>query len=147
MDRPRRPLGICCGVLAWATKASQPEVAMSRRDDLRELERAAWRALSSDGDAAADFYAEVLAFDVLMLLPGGLVIDNRAKVIESMRGAPWTSFDLANERVLDLTEDSAVVAYQATARRDGGEYTSLFKSIYVQEGGSWKLALHQQTPL
>ncbi|MGI8575519.1 MAG: nuclear transport factor 2 family protein [Egibacteraceae bacterium] len=120
---------------------------MSQHDCLLALERTAWEALSSSGDAAADYYAEVLAGKVLMLLPGGLVIDDRAKVIDSMRGAPWTSFELADERVLELTGDSAVVAYRATAQRDGGEYTALFTSTYVREGGSWRLTVHQQTPV
>lgn len=82
-----------------------------------------------------------------MLLPGGLVIDDRARVIESMRGTPWTSFELTDERVLPLTEESAVVAYRATARREGDDYTALFNSTYVREGNSWRLALHQQTPV
>lgn len=38
---------------------------MDRHETLLDLERAAWRALSSDGDAAAEFYREVLADDVL----------------------------------------------------------------------------------
>ena len=115
--------------------------------DLLELERAGWQALSAGGDEAASFYAEVLAKDVLMLLPGGMVVDDRDRVIDSMRGAPWTSFELTDERVLDLSRDSAVVAYQATARREGSEYRALFNSTYVRENDSWKLALHQQTPL
>lgn len=120
---------------------------MSAHDDLLELERAAWKALSSDGDSAAGFYEQVLARHVLMLLPGGLVIDDRAQVVDSMRGAPWASFELSNERVLQLTEGSAVVAYQATARRGKSDYTALFNSTYVREGDSWRLAVHQQTPV
>jgi len=34
--------------------------------------------------------------------------------------------------VLELNEASAVVAYKATARRDGGQYTALFNSTYVR---------------
>lgn len=83
---------------------------MSQHDDLLRLERAAWEALSSSGAAAATFYAEVLAGDVLMLLPGGLVLDDRTQVIDSMRGTPWTSFELSDERVVELTDDCAVVA-------------------------------------
>lgn len=120
---------------------------MPQHDDLLELERASWEALSSGGDAAVTFYAKVLAREVLMLLPGGLVIDDRAHVIESMRGSPWTSFELTEERVLPLTGDSAVVAYRATARRDGDDYTALFNSTYVREGAAWRLAVHQQTPV
>ena len=119
---------------------------MDTSDELVELERAAWDALSTDGAAAA-FYEEVLATDVLMLLPGGMVIDDRDAVIHSMQGAPWSSFELADERVHRLTDTSAVVAYRATARRGDQEYTALFNSTYVREGEAWRLALHQQTPL
>lgn len=120
---------------------------MSSPESLIDLEHEAWVALSTSGDAAAAFYERVLAEDVLMLLPGGLVIDDRARVIESMRGAPWTSFELSDERVLALTDSSALVAYRATARRGDDHYTALFNSTYVRQGDSWRLAVHQQTPI
>jgi hypothetical protein len=120
---------------------------VTAQNELIALERAAWEALSSDGEAAAKFYSDVLAEDVLMLLPGGLVIDDRSTVIESMRGTPWSSFEMTDERVLELTDSSAVVTYQATAVREGDEYKALFNSTYVRRNGSWKLALHQQTPI
>ena len=121
---------------------------MSRHAELIDLERAAWKALSTSGEAAVEFYDEVLAKDVLMLLPGGMTIDDRATVVDSMRQAAWRSFELSDERVFDLTDGSAVVAYRATAERDGAEpYTALFNSTYVREGGDWRLALHQQTPV
>ena len=83
-----------------------------------------------------------------MLLPGGMVLDDRGDVIESMSGSPWTSFELSDERVFELGEGSAVVAYRATAQREGGEpYTALFNSTYVREDGAWRLAVHQQTPI
>ena len=119
---------------------------MDPHDALVDLERAAWRALSSD-DAAATFYGDVLAGEVLVLLPGGLVIDDRDLVIESMGGAPWDSYELADERVLELTPASAVVAYRARARRGDVDYEALVASTYVLEGGSWRLAVHQQTPV
>ena len=121
---------------------------MSDRQDLLELERHSWEALSSGGEAAAEHYTEVLADDVLMLLPGGLVIDDRQKVIDSMRGAPWDAFDIVDERVLALDGRSAVVAYRATARRGDHVYEALFNSTYVRDdSGSWRLVLHQQTPV
>ena len=115
--------------------------------ELIALEREAWMALSSSGEASAEFYARVLADDVLMLLPGGMVIGDRAQVIDSMHGAPWDSFKLVDERVLELGEDSAAVTYRATARRQGSNYEALFNSTYVRVDGEWRLALHQQTPV
>ena len=87
---------------------------MSQHDELIDLERAAWKALSTSGDAAAEFYDEVLAKDVLMLLPGGMTIDDRATVVDSMHQADWTSFELSDERVLDL--DRRAVRWWRTRR-------------------------------
>jgi hypothetical protein len=115
-------------------------------DELLDLERRGWDALCTEG-AAADFYREVLARRVLMLFPGGMVIDDRDAVISSMSGPPWRSYELDDTRVLRLTDDTAVVAYRATAVREDEPYTALIASTYVREDGAWKLAVHQQTPV
>jgi hypothetical protein len=115
--------------------------------ELLELEHAAWEALSTSGDAATTFYGEVLADDVLMLLPGGMVIDDRQQVVDSMGGAPWDSYELIDERVLPLDDDTAVVAYRGRARRGDLDYEALFNSTYVRADGGWRMALHQQTPV
>ena len=81
-----------------------------------------------------------------MLLPGGLVIDDRAAALEAMGGAAWESYELRDERVLELNDACAVVAYTGTARRAGNEYRALFNSTYVRVSGAWRLAVHQQTP-
>jgi hypothetical protein len=115
--------------------------------ELLQLERSAWEALSTSGDAATTFYAEVLADDVLVLMPGGMVIDDRQQVIDSMGGAPWDAFELTDERVLPLDGDTAVVAYRGRAQRGDLNYEALFTSTYVRSGGGWRMALHQQTPV
>ena len=120
---------------------------MDRHETLLDLEHAGWRALSTGGAAASDYYRDVLADDVLMLFPGGFVIDDRDTVIQSMDGPPWTSYELADERVYDLNAESAVVAYRAKATREGTDYEALFNSTYIRVGDDWKLALHQQTPV
>jgi hypothetical protein len=123
------------------------EDAMATQHDLVELEREAWQALCTDGDTAATYYETVLADDVLVLLPGGLVVDDRQQVIDSMRGAPWDEFELTDERVLELNSQTSVVAYRAKARRGDHDYEALLNSTYVRENGAWRLALHQQTPV
>ena len=122
-------------------------VGAADRAELLDLERRGWRALATSGDAAAAFYREVLAARVLFLLPGGMVIDDRAQIIEAMSGPPWSTFELAEERVVPLGADGGLVAYRARARRQDVDYEALFASTYVRSGGAWKLAVHQQTPI
>jgi hypothetical protein len=117
------------------------------RDHLIELERAGWTALSTNGDVAAHFYEEVLAEEALMLLPGGTLLHEREQIITAMRGAPWDTFALSDEHLLQLRPDCAVLTYRASAIRGDLHYTALFNSTYVLEGGTWRLALHQQTPV
>lgn len=112
-----------------------------------EVERAGWRALSTGGDEAARFYQEVLAAEAVMLLPGGMVLDDRQQIIASMQGVPWDSFELSGERVLPLGRDGAAVAYRVSATRGGQKYEALINSTYVLDGDEWRLALHQQTPV
>ncbi len=52
---------------------------MSTPSELIDLERSARQALTDSGEAAVAFYDKVLAQDVLMLFPGGMVIDDRAR--------------------------------------------------------------------
>ena len=62
-----------------------------------------------------------------------------------MGGAPWSGYELQDERVLELDGDTAVVVYRGTATRGGEDYEALFNS--VRKNGDWRLALHQQTPV
>ena len=41
----------------------------------------------------------------------------------------------------------AALTYRGSARRGDHTYDALFTSTYVYEAGSWKLAVHQQTPI
>ncbi len=120
---------------------------MTDADELLELERSGWNALSTGGDAAASFYGDVLAEQTLMLMPGGMVIDDRQEALTAMSGAPWESFELENERVVRLTDDCALVAYRAHARRGDSTYDAWCASTYVRDTAGWRLAVHQQTPV
>jgi hypothetical protein len=115
-------------------------------DDVLALERAGWRALTTEGEAAG-FYEEVLADDVLFLLPGGMGLDDRAAAVRSMAGVPWDEHELAEERVVPLGSGAAVVAYRARARRGEDAYEAWCASTYVLVDGGWRLAVHQQTPV
>jgi hypothetical protein len=114
---------------------------------LVELEEQGWRALSESGAAAREFYERVLDRAVVMLLPGGMVLDDRAAIIEAMSGKPWSSYQLRDLRAFHPTPDTGVVTYEVSAQRDGGPpYSALLSSLYVRRDDGWKLTFHQQTP-
>jgi hypothetical protein len=116
------------------------------REELLDLERAGWQALSSSADEAATFYGGILVEACLMLLPGGIVLEGREQVVSSMLGPSWDWFELDQARVLELADDVAVLAYHARARRGATGYRAWVNSTYVRRGREWRLALHQQTP-
>lgn len=119
---------------------------MNQADELIALETEGWEALSAGGAAATDFYEHVLDDTVVMLLPGGLRMSDRHAILQSMGGAPWSSFAIEDPQVQWLGPDGAIVVYGVVAQRDGTAYSALVSSAYVRRGGAWRLALHQQTP-
>jgi hypothetical protein len=47
------------------------------------------------------------------------------------------------------TDAAALITYMATARwnYESSASKTLCASVYVREGGSWRVAFHQQTPI
>ncbi len=112
---------------------------------LLELEERGWQALSSDAGRA--FYAEHLAADAALIVPG-MVLDKETWLDALRSPRPWAEHRLEDARLVTLTADCATLVYRATARRMGeAAYTALISSTYVRRDGRWLLAVHQQTPL
>jgi hypothetical protein len=80
-----------------------------------------------------------------MLLPGGMVLDDRQAILDSMAGPPWSGYELDGVQAFAPAADTGIVTYGAVARRGGHEYSALMSSVYVRRDGEWRLALHQQT--
>jgi hypothetical protein len=115
---------------------------MDLRDRLVRLEEQFWK-----GDA--DFYRRNLTDDSLMVLPEPVGVLTKDGTVESIgQGARWSDVRFEDVRVMTLDDDTALLTYAATARRDaGGEpYSTLASSAYVRAPDGWKLAFHQQTP-
>ena len=81
-----------------------------------------------------------------MLLPGAMVLDDRAAILDSMSGQPWGGYTLDDVRAFQPTSETGIVTYGAVARRDDQQYSATISSVYVRRGGEWKLVMHQQTP-
>lgn len=120
---------------------------MEPTEDLINLEERGWQALSTGGEAATDFYRQVLDRDVTMLFPGGMVLTDRDTILESMGGQPWATFRFDDPRVSRPTDDTGLVTYGVVAHREGApEYSALISSMYVRRDNGWKLTFHQHTP-
>ncbi len=115
--------------------------------ELLELEERGWRALSTPGDAGKNFYSAVLREDAVMLFPGGIRINGRGPILETLGAQPWESFRIENPAVVPLATDAATLVYKATAQRKGSEpYVALISSTYVRDR-AWQLVVHQHTPV
>jgi hypothetical protein len=108
-----------------------------------EIERGFWKA-AGDRDA----YAADLAADVVHILPGLGVMDRDAVLGAVAEADPWASFEIADARLVAVGDAAAALVYRARACRPGQpDYRAAITSLYRHDGGAWRLALHQQTPL
>lgn len=116
---------------------------MSLEQELLALEERFWRAA---GDP--EFYREHLAEEALMVFPAPFGVFDREAILESVEGAqPWVDVRIEDAYVVRLGP-AAILAYRAAARHENGEpYSTYAGSVYVEDGGRWKLAFHQQTPI
>jgi Domain of unknown function (DUF4440) len=113
-------------------------------DDLLDLEELGWRALSSPDPVT--FCEGWLAEDALVIIPG-MVID-RATFLQALaHEQPCASHRIEQPRTVQLADDSSVLVYRVTARREGQpEFNGILTSAYAKRAGRWQLLLHQQTP-
>jgi hypothetical protein len=112
-------------------------------DHLFSLEEKFWTQ-------GAEYYRRNLAPAAVMVFPDPAGVQVKDDVASSLGPVPrWSRVALEEHRLLELSGSAALVTYKATARRpDGGEpYVARASSAYVRDGGAWKLAFHQQTPL
>lgn len=115
---------------------------MGLKEELLDFEKQFWM-----GDSG--FYEENLAENAVMIFPEPTGFLNRKDVIQSLgEESRWTDVDFSEVQINHISEDVAQLTYRAEANRsDGSEYRTLANSVFVQEGKSWKLISHQQTPV
>ena len=115
----------------------------SPKNEIEELERRGWAALSGPDGAA--FYQDAMAEEGLMVFQG-MVMDKATAIATIREVQPWSTFALSNVRITG-DDNAALVTYQAKAQRAGQpEYEAVMSSVYVRRDGRWLLLLHQQSP-
>jgi ketosteroid isomerase-like protein len=113
--------------------------------DVLEVNEAFYRAFAQrDAEAMAALWAE--AHPVACIHPGWDVLDGRDSVLASWRsilgsgGAPEITCSLAEARVLG--ELAFVTCHEAI-----GTGVLAATNVFVREAGTWRLILHQATPI
>jgi hypothetical protein len=112
--------------------------------ELITAEREGWEALASG--RGGEHYRQHLAANAVMAFPFGVM--SREEAIDAMEAAPpWSSFELVDPKVVELSPDSGIVVYRVSAGRAGEEpYAAIASSTFVRRDGQWLLVFHQQSP-
>lgn len=107
-----------------------------------ELERGFW----TEGP---DHYRAHADDSCLVVFPGMASLLSNAELAETVTGGPrWQDLEIDPKGMIRPAPGVVVIAYEASARRgDEPRYRAAVSSGYVDRGGLWKLAWHQQTPL
>lgn len=106
-----------------------------------------WRLEESFWLGGAETFRSRMADGAIMVFPYPAGIMQGERIAESVAGAPrWRSVVMA-DRTLTRRGNVAVLAYRATAEREGEPIrTMLCASSYVRDEDGWRLISHQQTP-
>ncbi|MEX6465958.1 nuclear transport factor 2 family protein [Dietzia cinnamea] len=112
--------------------------------ELLELEHQGWSSLCDR--SGADFYGRLMTPDGVMVLAHGQVLD-RAEVVTSLNDAlPWRTYEISDERLVELNDDAVALVYTGRASRgDGDEFHALMSTVYRRRHGRWRLALPADT--
>ncbi len=113
------------------------------------VEDAIWRQEENFWLAAPADAAAMLDPDCLMAFPGppGLLVGADA-IRPTLAQAPrWTRVTMTDRAIATPTEDLAVLAYRAEARRgEAPPWRALCTSTWRRTATGWRLVQHQQTP-
>ncbi len=113
---------------------------MTLQNELLKIEKTFW----TGGPEAYQDHCDADCLVVFTDMAGVMKRDDIAKTAQAGR---WTDPKLTLKGFKSLSDSSAVICYDCTARKkDGAPYHAVISSGYVRRTEGWKLAFHQQTP-
>ena len=114
--------------------------------ELLTLEHEGWRSLCTG--TGADFYGRLMIPGAKMVLAHGFALDREAVIASLDDAPPWQSYEISDEQVVEVDDQTAALVYTGRASRTGEpEFRALMSSLYTRRDGQWRLALYQQTPV
>ena len=112
---------------------------MSLETELLAIDRKFWTG-------GPEAYAENCDETCLVVFVGMVAVMGREDIAKTAEKGRWTDVKLTAKGLVQLSDTSAVIAYECTARhKDDEPYHALVSSGYIHRTDGWKLATHQQT--
>ncbi|WP_139415949.1 nuclear transport factor 2 family protein [Agromyces laixinhei] len=110
---------------------------------LMHEEHAGWRAIVEG--RGGEHYQRAMTRDALMVVDGAML--GRDEILDAFRSGPppWESYELHEPAVIRLGDRAGILVYRAVARRGDDTVNLRMSTTYLNEGGSWRVAAHQQT--
>lgn len=107
-----------------------------------------WSFEESLWTGGAERYREAVDGECLMVLPSEPYVFTGEQAIEAVSDTPrWSQVTLTERQVSRPQEGLIVIAYYASAEREGERYeahcTSVYRRLAHEE---WRVVQHQQTP-
>jgi hypothetical protein len=119
---------------------------MTRLNELLDIEHEFWEA-NLAGDGAT--FDRLLRDDALGVSPWGVAGKSQAVASIDANENPYHVYEIAEPRVVELTDDSAVLTYKVHVEGTRGDapFTIDFfaTTVYVERGGTWLGAFNQFT--
>ncbi|NQX14086.1 DUF4440 domain-containing protein [Microbacteriaceae bacterium VKM Ac-2855] len=108
-------------------------------------EHAGWRALLAG--TGGSHFRRAMTSDAVLIVPGAVF--DRDQILHAFDDAPpWESYEIHEPRIIRLRERDGILTYRIVGRwADGREVEIQASTTYVIEGGDWRVAAHQQTPV
>lgn len=126
------------------TRSGQPfaKIVCGKDAALEQL----WNDEHSFWTGEAEFYETRLAETSLMVFPAPTGILQRDAIMVTLSQAPrWQSVTFSQQAFATPASNVRLLAYRASADRDGAHYECYCSSTYLLDGERWLLAHHQQT--
>jgi hypothetical protein len=128
-------------------RASSEEGLMDFAETLISLEYELWTAMTAPARRESFFRERLLDEGGLTVMEPLCMIDRETVIKEAAAAPPVLEFRIDEPRVIRLTDDSGLVVYHMTHRREGQpNRAGGVTSVYVRREGTWWLAYHQVTP-
>jgi uncharacterized protein (TIGR02246 family) len=135
-------------LLVSAVFVALPVLADDVKDELVAIEKSQWQAWEDrDGEA----YRDVITDDAVLIFADGSITEGKEAIIADISGheCQSSSLNFADFNVRHLSTDILTYTLTQDVTCDGQKLPNRIyvESVYVRQGGKWRTASYQETPM